>query len=69
VLAINDWSSLHSHVPSEVQKYISLVTLKAQIDAYDYVFLVASIIVFVGSFTILFLKLKKERTDIEVQVE
>jgi len=30
---------------------------------------VASIIVFLGSFTILFLKLKKERLDIKVRVE
>jgi hypothetical protein len=43
--------------------------LKAQIDAYDYVFLVASIIVFLGAFTILFLKLKNERTDVVVHVE
>ena len=69
VLAINNFSKLYSHIPLDIQKYISLIVLKAQIDAYDYVFLVASIIVFVGSFTILFLKLKKERTDIHVSVE
>lgn len=69
VLSINSLSSIHSHIPAEIQKYISLVTLKAQIDAYDYVFIVAAIIVFFGSFTILFLKLKNERTNIKVQVE
>jgi EmrB/QacA subfamily drug resistance transporter len=69
VLTINDFSKISSHIPIQIQKYISLVSLKAQIDAYDYVFLIASIIVFVGSFTVLFLKLKKERTDIHVQVE
>jgi DHA2 family multidrug resistance protein len=69
VLSINSWSSLQSHLPSEIQKYISLVTLKAQIDAYDYVFLVASLIVFFGSFTILFLKLKNERANVRVHVE
>ncbi len=69
VLVINGFSKLFSHVPLVIQKYIVLITLKAQIDAYNYVFLIASIIVFIGSFTILFMKLEKERTDIKVQVE
>jgi DHA2 family multidrug resistance protein len=69
ILTINGFSKLSSHASFVIQKYISLITLKAQIDAYDYVFWVSSIIVFIGSFTILFLKLKKERTDIHVHVE
>ncbi len=69
VININSLSKLHSHIPIVIQKYITLIALKAQIDAYDYVFLIASIIVFLGSFTILFLRLKNERTDIKVHVE
>jgi MFS family permease len=69
VMIINSWSKLGSHNPIDIQKYIGLIILKAQVDAYDYVFLVASIIIFLGSFTILFLKLKKERLDIKVHVE
>jgi DHA2 family multidrug resistance protein len=69
VLTINSFSHLNSHNPLDIQKYIALISLKAQIDAYDYVFLIASIIIFVGSFTILFLKLQNERTDIKVHVE
>lgn len=69
VLTINNFSKLNSHSPLEIQSYIALISLKAQIDAYKYVFLTAAVIIFVGSFTILFLKLKKERTDIHVQVE
>jgi DHA2 family multidrug resistance protein len=69
ILTINSFSKLNSHNPLDIQKYIGLISLKAQIDAYDYVFLIASIIVFIGSFTILFLKLKNERTDIKVHVE
>jgi DHA2 family multidrug resistance protein len=69
VLTINSFSRLSSHLPLEIQKYIALIILKAQIDAYDYVFLVAAIVIFLGSFTILFLKLKNERTDIKVQIE
>lgn len=69
VFAINSFSKLNSHLPIEIKKYVALILLKAQISAYDYVFLTASIIVFIGAFTILFLKLEKERTDIEVHVE
>ncbi len=69
VLSINSFSRLYSRVPSDIQKYIALIALKAQIDAYDYVFIVASLIVFLGSFSILFLKLKNERTDVHVHVE
>ena len=69
VFTINGFSKLSIHTPTVIQKFISLITLKAQIDAYDYVFLIASIIVFIGSFTILFLKLKNERTNVKVHVE
>ena len=69
VFTINSFSKLHSYLPLDIQKYIALIELKAQINAYDYVFLIASIVVFLGSFTILFLKLKNERTDIKVHVE
>jgi EmrB/QacA subfamily drug resistance transporter len=69
VLTINSFSKITSHIPLDIQKYIALITLKAQIDAYNYVFLVSSIIVFLGAFTILFLKLENERTDIKVHVE
>lgn len=69
MFTINSFSQLNSHSPINIQKYISLITLKAQIDAYDYVFIVAAIIIFIGSFAALFLKLKKERTDLQVHVE
>lgn len=69
IFTINSFSKLSSHSPIEIQKYVSLIILKAQINAFDYVFLVAATIVFFGSFTILFLKLKNERTDIQVHVE
>jgi predicted MFS family arabinose efflux permease len=69
VFTINSFSKLGSHVSLDIQKYIALISFKAQIDAYDYVFLISSIIVFIGAFTILFLKLKHERTDIKVHVE
>jgi len=69
VLSVNSFSFLRSFNPLDVQKYITLVELKAQVDAYKYVFIVSAIIVFLGSFTILFLKLRHEDTKTHVHVE
>jgi MFS family permease len=69
VLSINSFSFLHSHNPVDIGKFIGLIELKAQINAYDYVFLVASMIVFIGAFAVLFMRVKNERTDIKVHVE
>ena len=69
VLKINSLSILRSHDLIDIQKYISLVTLKAQVDAYGNVFLISSIIVFLGAFTVLWLKIKNERTNVKVLVE
>jgi len=68
ILKINSLSIIHSNNVVEIQKYISLVMLKAQVDAYGHVFLISSIIVFLGAFTILSLKVK-ERMDAKVLVE
>ncbi len=69
VLKINSYSWIHSHDPKDIQTYIGLVTLKAQIDAYDYVFLIASVIILIGSFAVLFMKVERERTNVKVHVE
>ena len=68
VLNINNYSTLISHDPKIIQTYISLIILKAQVSAYTYVFIIASVFIFVGSIAILFLKVK-ERTGVVVQVE
>ncbi len=69
VMHINSLSVLNSHLALDIQKYVTLVELKAQIDAYNYVFLISAIIVAVGAFAALTLKLKNERLDIKVHVE
>ncbi len=69
ILSINSFSFLRSFNPLDIQKYIALIELKAQVDAYSYVFLVSAIIVFLGSFTILFMKLKHENTNVKVHIE
>ena len=69
ILSINNLSVLHAHTPAATQLYTLLVELKAQVDAYDYVFVCAGVLVFVGAFAVLFMKIKNERTDITVHVE
>lgn len=69
VLFINQWSILRSHTVLDIQKYVTLIELKAQIDAYNYVFVISAIVVLIGAFFALTLKLKNERTDIKVHVE
>ena len=69
VFSINKFSILNSYNPIIIQKYIALVGLKAQISAYNYVFFVASVIVFVGAFISLLIKIKRERVDIKVHAE
>jgi EmrB/QacA subfamily drug resistance transporter len=69
IMSINSFSIVHSNNPLDLAKFVGLIELKAQVNAYDYVFLVASLIVFIGAFAVLFMKVKNERTDIKVQVE
>jgi DHA2 family multidrug resistance protein len=69
VMHINSISTLYSHAAVDIQTFVGLVELKAQIDAYNYVFLISSIVVIIGAFAALTLKLKNERTDIKVHVE
>jgi len=69
VLQINNYSHLLSNSAIDFKQYIALIILKAQINAYDYVFIISSIVLIIGSFTVLSLKLKNERTNITVHVE
>jgi len=69
ILKINSMSTLNVHTPAAIQTYISLITLKAQVSAYSYVFLITGLLIILGSFTVLFMKIDKERTDIKVHVE
>ncbi len=69
VLSIQSFSTLTSKSLVDLQTYAALIGLKAQINAYNYVFLLASILVFVGAFTSLLIKVEKERTDVHVFVE
>lgn len=69
VLTINRWSVLHTQDPATVAKYIQLVILKAQINAYKDVYILAAAVIFVGALTALTLKIKNEDTTTVVHVE
>jgi DHA2 family multidrug resistance protein len=69
VLKISRFSTIATHDPSIIQKFIILITLKAEVNAYADVFFVSSVVVFIGAFTALWLKVKNERTDIKVEIE
>lgn len=60
LLTINRLSSLNSLNPALKAQYIGLMTLKAQVAAYGRVFIVSSIVVFIGAWLALLIKVDKE---------
>ena len=69
IFKINHFSFINSHNRAIIQEFIALVSLKAEVNAYADVFLISAIVVFLGSFTALLLKVKNERTDIKIEIE
>jgi EmrB/QacA subfamily drug resistance transporter len=69
ILSINSFSTLRDHSAESLQKYIALVELKAQVNAYDYVFVIASVLILIGAFAVLFMKIENEKKDVVVHVE
>ena len=61
ILSINNLSTLSSHNPLDITRYTILVELLAQVDAYNYVFLIAALVVFIGAFAVLPLKIKEKK--------
>lgn len=68
LLNINATSSLHSG-PQDMGTYISLMTLKAQIDGYHTVFIAAGLIVGIGAFMVLAMRNVQMKKGVEVHVE
>ena len=64
ILSINSLSHFNGTTITTLHQYVGLIELKAQINAYDYVFVIAAALVFIGAFAVLFMKVKIERTDI-----
>jgi DHA2 family multidrug resistance protein len=61
VLSIASGSTIRSIDPSIIQQGIALIELKAQVSAYAEVFAIAAIIIILGSFTILPMKVPRDR--------
>ena len=69
ILQINKYSHFFGTRLVDLQQYTGLIILKAQINAYDYVFIISGLVVAIGSFAILTLKIKKENIGVKVHVE
>jgi hypothetical protein len=69
VLSITRLSSFNGTTSDQYKEFISLITLKAQIDAYQNVFLASALLVFVGAWMALFIGDVKMQKDVKVHVE
>ena len=68
-LKISSWSALNSASAIIRQEFIALIELKAQVDAYGQIFFISAIVMLLGAFLALFIKVPHERTDVKVHVE
>jgi hypothetical protein len=65
VLEIAQNSVIHSFNPADFTTAIGLITLKAEVAAYDHVFVVAALVVAVGAVTALWIKVAKDKMSRE----
>lgn len=68
ILQINNFSQFLGATSKELQTFIALIGIKAQINAYHFVFITSSVIVALGAFTILTLKVKNEKNVGEKEI-
>ncbi|MEI6479126.1 MAG: MDR family MFS transporter [bacterium] len=69
VVNISKLSTFHFQTSADVSKAIGLITFKADIVAYEQVFLIASLVMLVGAFTSFMIKAGKEIPKEEVFIE
>ncbi len=69
ILKINTYSSFHGTTPEQYREFISLITLKGQIDGYQTVFFASTVLVITGAVLALFMQNVKMRKDVQVHVE
>ena len=63
VLKIAHWSTINSHNPLDFKKAAALIILKSEVSAYDKVFIIASILLFLGAITALWIKVSKKEME------
>ncbi len=69
VLKIAQNSLLNVHTKAATQQFITLIELKAQIDAYAVIFITAASLLAVGAFAALFLRVPEKKLDEPIMVE
>jgi EmrB/QacA subfamily drug resistance transporter len=69
IVQLGQKSILQSINPQDIQTFVNLIILRGQVSAYGRVFLVASVVLFVGAVTALWIKVKEEKTDVRVIAE
>ncbi len=71
VLRVAQFSRLNlAHFDAvKYKQFIALIILKAQVMAYDHVFWVAALLTIIGSITALWIRVKRERTDVHIMVD
>jgi EmrB/QacA subfamily drug resistance transporter len=66
VLNIAASSSLHSHLAADYATFISLITLKAQISAYDTIFVISAVVALIGGIMAFRIKIKDDAAPKEM---
>jgi len=69
VLKISSLSSLYVHTPAAIQTFISLIELKAQIDAYKEVFFISMLVLLVGAGLALFLRVPERKFEAPIVID
>ncbi len=69
VLEIASRSIIKDMTPSGIAKATQLIILRAEVSAYNYVFWFSALLVFIGAFVALLLRVEKEDTETHVIVE
>jgi EmrB/QacA subfamily drug resistance transporter len=69
VAEINAHSFLQNAGAGQYQQYIALIILKAQVMAYNHVFVISALLVFIGAIASYWIRVGQERNDIHVHVE
>jgi EmrB/QacA subfamily drug resistance transporter len=69
VLRIGRQSQIFTRDPKIYQEFIALITLKAQVSAYGTVFMISAFVMLIGAISALWIKVKNEKTNVEVMIE
>jgi len=69
VLKINSLSNFHGTNPADFQKFIALISLKAQIDGYDTVFIVCGFLLLIGGVAAFAIGNVTMKKDVQIHVE